>query len=622
MKKQAAGRKIALLVLLCIPCACGRQDVSIQEDGLVLIKPGTGVTAVEGPWEFYWDRILMPADFSASSLLPDAIVQEMHPWNGLIVDGKSLTHLGIATYRMRFVLDGVQGRAGIWFPHQLTSTRVYVDGLLKAEIGRIGKTAADSIPGRDSAVLFFDAPGRHELVFQIANASSFQGGMRGNMKIGSEEAVQRYSLQRLAIEILTFGLVAGAAIYHLSFFLLHRSQTAFLFFALVCFTLVLRLPLQGARFHTIFLDPLSWETTARLFAAINTWSIPLGIYFIRGLFPDFVPASQAALYLAVAAIASLMHVTAMPTLTLLNLLYTTIMLAVLVVHSAWVLWHAFQAQRSASFMALGMGALGLFSGISLIQNWRGQDGAIYGLASFSFFVFFQSLALSRYFQGVIEAEAGLTERLRESKQALTHQRQQLQVSLHDSLGGALTDLQVHTEQQMRAGTVSSAEALSAIHDRIIDTVKMFRSQLLFMEDLEMTAQELIPGLQMSLLRRYADAGREIDFEVSPEAARRIEEGGEDILPVDRVVDLFFLATELCTNDLKHGQGESFWRISLEGNHLTISQRNGMRSTARPIHTPHRASERIRRLSGTIHAEALGGEYCVEARIPLRGGRDD
>lgn len=617
MKAQAGW--IIAMSMLALGGSCAPNGNAVEKDGLLHISSGGRAVSVPGRWEFYWDRLLFSADFARENRpVPDAVLPGMSPWNGLPAGGQRAGYLGMATYRMLFSLDQTEGRAGLWLPHQLTAVRVFVDGELKAESGKIGSSPADTQPGRDWLVLFFDAPGSHELIVQIANRSAFQGGMRGSLIVGPAEDVRRYSAQRQTLELLLIGIVAGAAIYHLCFFLLHRSQPAFLFFSLVCFTIVLRLPVQGSRTHTIFFEPLSWEATASLLAAINVWSLPLGIYFFRSLFPDFLPAKHAAAYVVVAAFASLMHLTSMPVLTLLNLLYTTIMLAVLVVHSAYVLWHAFRAQRSAAFMAMGMGALGLLSGISLIQNWRGQDGSVYGLASFFFFVLFQALALSRYFQGVIEAEAGLTERLRESKEALTHQRQQLQVSLHDSLGGALTDLQVHTEQQMRAEP--SQNALAVIHDRITDAVKMFRSQLLFMEDLEMTAQDLVPGLQMSLLRRYADAGREIDFDISPEAAERIEQGGEEVLPVDRVLDLFFLATELCTNDLKYGQGESMWRIDVSGSRLVISQRNGMRNAGASVHTPHRASERVRRLSGEIRAQAVSGEYSVEVRIPLRGGR--
>lgn len=619
VKPRAMGPPLflALILTACVQSAHrtedgGTQNVSANAEARVLV--------LEGPWEFYWDRLLFPADFKdGKSPVPDAVIEEMRPWNGLVVNGKELGARGMATYRLRVSLDPNAGPAAIWFRHQFSAVRVIINGELKGGAGTIGATAGETVAARKDTLLMFQPQPVNELIFHVANQDWFQGGMRGSLVLGPANAVHSYVLERIAFEILTLGIVFGAAVYHLGFYLLNRTQVSFLFFSLVCFTLVLRIPFQASKTYGIFLGPLSWEVQARFLTVLNTWSIPLAIYFIRSLFPDFLSARAAFLYVIVAALASLLQFAELSVLSRGNLFYTTVMLAVLVLHSLAVLQRAVRAQRAASLMALGMGALGLFSGISLIQNFRGQEGSAFGLASFFFFVLFQALALSRYFQGAIRAEAVLTERLRESKHALTRQREQLQVNLHDSLGGALTDLQVHTEQQMRAEPEARNHSLAAIHGRITETVKMFRSQLLFMEDLEMTARDLLPGIQMTLLRRYADAGRELDFDVSPEAARAIEEGGEAVLPVDRVLELFFLVTELCTNDLKYGQGESFWRIGLAGGGLQIVQKNGMRDPEAQVHGPHRAGERIRSLAGTLRAEALGGEYTIEITIPLAKG---
>lgn len=606
-----------LLIAGCAPRALQTEQEGIQ---VVQIDSNGSAVSLEGPWAFYWNRLLFPPDFhEGEALPPDAVIDEMRPWNGIEVGGMPIGAQGMATYRMKFRLEGMKDRAALWLPHQFSAVRVFINGQLKGGVGTIGTKVEETVSARADTFVTFEAEGVNELIVQVANHSLFQGGMRGNLVMGSENAVRRYVWQRMALEILTMGIVFGAAVYHLGFYLLNRSQTSFLFFSLICFMIVLRIPLQASKTYAIFLDPISWEMQARILAGLNTWSIPLGFYYVRSLFPEFVQPRANLIYIIPAVCVMLMQFAPLSILSRANLFYTTVMLGVLVFHSLGVLRQAFKAQRSAFLMILGIGALGLLSGFALIQNWRGQEGSVFALASFFFFVLFQALALSRYFQSAIRAEAVLTERLRESTHALTRQREQLQVNLHDSLGGALTDLQVHTEQQMRSGSGIQNSALSAIHDRITDTVKMFRSQLLFMEDLEMTAQDLLPGIQMTLLRRYADAGRELDFDVSPEAVRAVEEATEGIPSVDRVLEMFFLVTELCTNDLKYGQGESFWRISRVGRGLCIVQKNGMRNPGAEIHAPHRAGERVRNLAGTIGVEALGGEYSVEIYIPLVRG---
>ncbi len=618
-------RRCGLILLLAAGfgrCSIDIPASSYQKDARIIDLSSLELEArtphsLRGPWEFYWNRLIEPQAFQGSEIPQHtAVIDTMVPWTGMVVDGKKLGATGFATYRMKIRFPANAGRLGIWHVHQYSASRLFVDGELTASVGHIGKVPEESIGGRRDTAVFFEPKNREtEFILHVANGIHFQGGLRGDVIVGKEDAVRDFIAQRSIFAVATLGIVLGAAIYHLAFFVMHRTEVSFLLFSLLCFSLALRIPVQLSKVYLLFLSDISWEIVLRYLAFLNVVTIPLGAAFLRSIFPHLISPNYVRFHLAAAAAALLCQLGSLAFISRVNAIYPPIMFAVIVIHGCFVLWRAFRNDEDAVLMGAGLLTLGVLSAFAIVNNsWRGREGAPFAIAGYAAFVLLQSLALSRFFLGAVKARATLTESLHESRLALARQREELQINLHDSLGGALTDLQIYTEQQM-AGS-AAAQSLPGLHARIADTVKMFRSQLLLMEDLEMTVQELLPGIQMTLLRRYADAGREFDFDVAPNVQELMLQS--NLFPVDRASDVFFLVLELCTNDLKYGRGESFWRIHHGGDSLVIAQRNGFTNpAAEGTVVPARATERARKLSGTVHAEIADGEYSVEVRIPLR-----
>ncbi|HNJ33565.1 MAG TPA: 7TM diverse intracellular signaling domain-containing protein, partial [Leptospiraceae bacterium] len=562
-----------------------------------------------------WSRLIAPEEFRLKDRpQPDSILQQMGPWKAIAPAS------GRATYRFHLRCEPMPHKLGLWFPHQFTASRVFANGKLIAETGIIGKTLGEDVIDRSDTLTSFDVSGPElELIFHISNQDSYRGGMRGSLVIGKPEVVSRYAQQRMLIEEIVLGIILGVAVYHLFFYFMHRTEYSFLFFSILCFFLAARMPFQGSKIYHILLGPISWESQLRFLAVITIGAPPIGAALLRGLFPDLVRLRSVFAYSAVAAISLLSQAGDLNVVSIATMLYAIVVYSFSGAHILFTTYRATRAGAAAIPMALGVGSLSMLGILAFVQNFRGRDGGYYALAAFLFFVIFQALALSRFFLGAVRARAEIAVSLQESRQALSQQRDDLQTSLHDSLGGALTDLQIHAEREMLSASGPSHDVLAGIYNRIVDAVKMFRSQLLFMEDLSMTANDLLPGVQMTLLRRYADASREIDFDFTDEAATCLSSQTEISFPLKRRLDLFFLIVELCTNDLKHGKGESLWRISTHEGKLCIVQKNGKRTPEEiSAESPASATDRVHRLRGTIKALSGVDEYSIRIEIPLNG----
>ncbi|MBL8019895.1 MAG: 7TM-DISM domain-containing protein [Leptospirales bacterium] len=615
--------RIGIVTLFAFLLSCSQSFEPNTKDGIVTLPDGlwkgTSSIEIEGPWEFYWARLLLPGDFKTGNPpRPDLVIPNMRSWKNFWVNGAELGQTGRATYRMRLQNNQWPDQMGIFFPHQVSASRLYVNGILLVETGTIGQTLAEDVAFRRNTLAYFRPPrGEIEIVLQISNAEALNGGMRGHIRLGDSESVRRYAEQRTLFEILVFGIVLGSAIYHLFFYLMHRGEFAFLSFSLLCFVLAARIPLLGSKFYLMVFPEIPWELQARVHAFLTIAAAPLGIAFLRGIFADRVSRRTLIIYSTIAAAASLIQLGDLSIIATGNLVYATVMYPIVGVHIFFVIFHSWKAEKATLLMAVGIGGLLILGCVAIYQNFHGREGAPYALAAILFFAMFQALALSRFFLSAVRARSELAERLQESHMALSKQREDLQIHLHDSLGGALTDLQIHAERKLASAPVEMRNTMLEIQERVIQTVKMFRSQLLFMEDLAMAAEEVLPGIQMTLLRRYADAGREIDFDCTPAGIKLLNSAEHRSFPVKRRLDLFFLIIELCTNDLKHGRGESFWRISAEAKQLRLVQKNGMiKSPATPTQHPKRAADRVQKLGGKMQVTIENDEYGIQIWIPF------
>jgi glucose-6-phosphate-specific signal transduction histidine kinase len=276
---------------------------------------------------------------------------------------------------------------------------------------------------------------------------------------------------------------------------------------------------------------------------------------------------------------------------------------------------ALRRLRGSSWMAVGLLLFSAMLIYALVLGWRGQGGGFQAILSFATLAFFQAVAASQISNDRLLASQKLTEKLRQSEAALAHQRKELEINLHDSLGGNLTDLKIFSERMNTRSAVQYAD-LEKLKSKVALTINSFRSQLLFMEDLELASEELLTGLQMTLLRRYSDAGREVDFMLSPELENKRSMLNDAISPASRL-SLFLLVQEICTNDLKYGRGDSRWRLSALADGLEICQENmAVAELNEKMQAPgQRIKERVTLMQGECSCQAAEGRLVTMVKLP-------
>ncbi len=222
--------------------------------------------------------------------------------------------------------------------------------------------------------------------------------------------------------------------------------------------------------------------------------------------------------------------------------------------------------------------------------------------------------------------------------AARQERARIISDLHDHLGATLTDL--HFLSKSAQDNPGVAEPFVArLQSMVGRAVGELRADLLGLEDLDLLEENLIGGLNMIVLRRYVEAGREVDF-TAPEAGR-----GElqRRLGAGRTAALYSVIREIVTNDLKYGRGTATWSLSWSADAASME---GLRLDFRSLsfyrlerHGAGRGTAGIvRRLSeigGTVQMslapvlttaglagtaeEGPGRDIRITLRIPLKEG---
>ncbi|MGE5370961.1 MAG: ATP-binding protein [Solirubrobacterales bacterium] len=236
---------------------------------------------LNGQWEFYWHQLLNPADFAGPNRpLKTAYIDVPRSWADTRLHGRSLPGTGYATYRLVVKTNRIQPALGLKLYYHGTAYRLFINGKLAAEKGKVGTTALTSQPSGDPNLVHFSPGSKNiEIIMQISNYHHRNGGFWTPIRLGSSSAVNSYHTRSLAIAVFLAGAFLIMVLYHLGIFVLRPMERSSLYFAVMCFLVTLHV---GAKGETILklVDPgLDWNALFALqyiplylaFALLNTF---------------------------------------------------------------------------------------------------------------------------------------------------------------------------------------------------------------------------------------------------------------------------------------------------------------------------------------------------------------
>ena len=217
--------------------------------------------SLEGEWEFYWDALLDPKVFKDSAAPAPAYIHVPGNWNGRMVAIDTLRATGCATYRLMVRTDSLYPRMAIYLASLGTAAKVYIDGNLLMEAGKVGTSPENSEPGYRPGVFGFTPRSKEiEIIIQISNFDYARGGFWYNHTLfGIEETVREKHADRANVAALLVGAMLFFAVYMLLLYIQSTKFNYSIYIGLVCFFIALRTLAVNETLILNFIPNLPWE---------------------------------------------------------------------------------------------------------------------------------------------------------------------------------------------------------------------------------------------------------------------------------------------------------------------------------------------------------------------------
>ncbi len=291
------SRLTYLLLLLCAATSLSAQVENGYVDLTAHSFEAHGYT-LHGRWEFYWNQLLAPTDLAKAEPTLLFVPGSWHRQG-------NYSTLGFGTYRLRMRMSPQQQGLAIYFPIINSSAKVWINGTLVNESGKVGRDPDNYRPRLLSTVVPIpDRTDTVELVMQVANFTYFSGGIAGYPRLHYAHALFEDANRRNGVENFFAGSLIALFIYQvILYFLFHRGKP-YLWLALICLGVALRaLIVNGGSFLLPNLFPdIHWEWWKKIeFGSVYAICglFPLYIYH---LFPAFAPRKPLYFFVGIASL--------------------------------------------------------------------------------------------------------------------------------------------------------------------------------------------------------------------------------------------------------------------------------------------------------------------------------
>jgi two-component system, LytTR family, sensor kinase len=245
------------------------------------------LVALDGQWEFYWNRLLKPEDFIAEQPPHmDSLMKVPGSWHDREAGTKVYPDHGVATYRLRLKYPSTINDPALRIQRVTTAYKLYANGQLIVEVGKVSDNPSDFEKGYE--MLIVDLPKDKqelELIFQVANLDYARGGFRESPVFGSKQVLERQKMILLTLQLLFIGSVFIFGIYYFLLFFLQRKNKTALLFSLLCFDTALSSLVWGETPGKIFFSngPINVGIYITYITEYNL--MPIMILFVLSIYP-------------------------------------------------------------------------------------------------------------------------------------------------------------------------------------------------------------------------------------------------------------------------------------------------------------------------------------------------
>ncbi len=278
---------VPAIMLYTLACVLSPEPVVVNNGKADLTNIDFGhnkLASIDGQWEFYWNKLLMPEDFhSDQKPKVDSYMKVPGVWSDQI--SSHYTRQGIATYRLMLHYPSSLKDPALRIQNVATAYKLYANGRLAAETGSVSDKKADFNEGEETRII--DLPKDTQeitLIFQVANLNYATGGLRVAPVFGSKQVLEQQKKILLVFQLLFIGGVFIFGLYYFLLFLLQPKNKTAMFFSIVCFVTVLRSLIWGETPLMILFPNASFDLRMYMNYLTGYNYVPIVILFVYSIY--------------------------------------------------------------------------------------------------------------------------------------------------------------------------------------------------------------------------------------------------------------------------------------------------------------------------------------------------
>jgi len=295
-KKSSLNWRIAIIIIAVAVMLFALRMISAS--GYIIVENGNAdllvndydqnkVLALNGQWEFYWDKLLTSQDFTSENPPHmDSYRKVPGTWDEQVDGTRSYPKHGVATYRLILKYSTTMKDPALRVQSVAAAYILYANGQLITEVGTVSEQPSEFKDGIDSLIL--DLPsgtGEIELIIQVANWNYAKGGLRESPVFGSKKVLENKKTILFTLQLLFIGSVLIFAIYYIILFLLQRKNKSLLLFSMLCFITVVRTLLWGTTTSVLIFHNMPYHVSVFINYLTGYNIIPMMALFIMSLYP-------------------------------------------------------------------------------------------------------------------------------------------------------------------------------------------------------------------------------------------------------------------------------------------------------------------------------------------------
>lgn len=538
--------------------------------------------ALNGEWAFFWQRLLDPEAFQGEKPpLADAMLPQPGSWDGVTLNGQTLEGKGYGTLHLRLLLPPSSAPLSIRLSSFYPANRIWVNGQLASENGRIALNMADEVMERSVRIVNLPVDAAQvELVIQVSNFH-FQKVSPASIQIGLSEELNTRHKQVLALAMFSVGTLLLMGFYHFALYLFRRQSPAPLYLALYCIlwsAYIVCIDSSDWAIRT-FLPQISGELTYRTWQLCLFLVTPIAYFFYRSLYPQEFPRWIGNALLVVSSVYAVLALCAPTTLLSLALPGFYAVSLARMSFTAWALYRAAQRGREGAQIILNGFILMLLLSINDMFNAMDIIDTVYVLhLGMIVYMFTQALALALRFSklfGSVEhlsselirqntsLENEISERNRLQREVITvseEERRRMSHQLHDGLCQQLTGarLQCAGLARMFPENEPGAQTLKKLSDLLDASASEAYELSHGLWPIEHENEDAADALSALVIRMQPASGPRIEF---------IHAGHCKACVTPHTSQIYSITREAVTNALKHGAPEKI-EVRLDCSHET------------------------------------------------------